>query len=311
MRFTLQMNKLLCSLFILNCILFISCGSADTASSADSDASLPLRDSTPIVLTPSADGIITKGNDICTIDLSHTDLGYVCISYQGTAPKAKMQLVTPESTTYTYTLHGAYETFPLTGGDGSYKITVFEQAFEDQYTTALSESFSVSLQNEFNTYLYPNQYVNFTADNKTIALGQTLAKGAHSDLEVVSSVYQYIKDNISYDTQKAETVESGYLPVIDDVIASKKGICFDYAAVMASMLRSQGIPTRLDVGYAKEAYHAWVSVYLKDQGWVDGIIEFDGKTWKLMDPTFAASKSPGKMKKFLGDGSNYTVKYVY
>ena len=64
-----------------------------------------------------------------------------------------------------------------------------------------------------------------------------------------------------------------------------KGICFDYASLMAALLRSQGIPTKLVVGYSGDAYHAWISVYLDEIGWVDKIIEFDGKSWSLIDPT--------------------------
>ena len=30
-----------------------------------------------------------------------------------------------------------------------------------------------------------------------------------------------------------------------------------------------------------------------------------------MDPTLAASNSSKEVKKYIGDGSNYTVKYVY
>ena len=80
---------------------------------------------------------------------------------------------------------------------------------------------------------------------------------------------------------------------------------------MAGMLRSQGIPCKLVVGYAGTAYHAWISVYLKEAGWVDKIIEFDGKSWSLMDPTLAANNSRSSVQKYVGDGSKYTVKYVY
>ena len=80
---------------------------------------------------------------------------------------------------------------------------------------------------------------------------------------------------------------------------------------MATMLRSQGIPTRLEVGYVGDAYHAWISVYITDIGWINGIIEFDGKDWTIMDPTFAASSSEQEVKDFIGDGHNYMTKYVY
>lgn len=78
---------------------------------------------------------------------------------------------------------------------------------------------------------------------------------------------------------------------------TQTGICFDYASVMTTMLRSQRIPTRLEIGYAGENYHAWISTYIKDIGWVNGIIEFNGTSWTLMDPTYAStSKSPEKIR---------------
>ena len=117
--------------------------------------------------------------------------------------------------------------------------------------------------------------------------------------------------NITYDEELAANVKTNYLPNIDNTLKTKKGICFDYASLMAAMLRSQGVPTKLVVGYSGEAYHAWISVYLKEIGWVDDIIEFDGKSWSLMDPTLAANNSSSSVAKYVGDGSNYTVKYSY
>ena len=118
--------------------------------------------------------------------------------------------------------------------------------------------------------------------------------------------------NISYDYDKAKTVQSGYLPKLDTVLAERKGICFDYAALMAGMLRSQGIPCKLVVGYAGTAYHAWISVWSKETGWIEGAIYFDGSTWQRMDPTFASSGgSSDSVMKYIGDGKNYSEKYLY
>ena len=80
---------------------------------------------------------------------------------------------------------------------------------------------------------------------------------------------------------------------------------------MTSMLRSQRIPTRLEVGYAQDAYHAWISVYTEETGWLNGIIEFDGNVWTLVDPTFGANTSDKALKKFIGDGSNYVLQKMY
>ena len=77
---------------------------------------------------------------------------------------------------------------------------------------------------------------------------------------------------------------------------------------MAAMLRSQNIPTKLVVGYAGTQYHAWISVYSKEEGWIDNIIYFDGKSWTMMDPTMA---STSKTKDFKIDEKKYSAKYAY
>jgi transglutaminase-like putative cysteine protease len=231
------------------------------------------------------------------------------VDYTGSNSKVKLQITGPDQVTYTYDLHGGYEVFPLTAGDGSYAVTVFENISDNQYATALSENISITLSNTFGPYLYPNQYVNFTEDSLPVAKSAELAASANSDLDVVSAVYNYMIENFTYDYDKAANVQSGYLPVLDEVFQTKTGICFDYASVMATMLRVQGIPTRLEVGYMGEQYHAWVSIYTKETGWINGIIEFDGKAWSMLDPTFAStSDSP---QSFTTDNGKYTTKYVY
>ncbi|MBQ2868224.1 MAG: transglutaminase domain-containing protein, partial [Firmicutes bacterium] len=96
------------------------------------------------------------------------------------------------------------------------------------------------------------------------------------------------------------------------VLEEKKGICFDYAAMMTAMLRSQDVPCKLVVGYAGTAYHAWINVWTEESGWIDAVVFFDGKTWQRMDPTFASSaKQSEAIMKYIGDGSNYTAKYFY
>ena len=125
-------------------------------------------------------------------------------------------------------------------------------------------------------------------------------------------MYNYVVTNLTYDKQLAATVQSGYLPVLDTVLANKTGICFDYAALMTGMLRSQNVPCKLVVGYAGSAYHAWISVWSDTTGWVDGAIYFDGTSWQRMDPTFASSgKQSQSIMAYIGDGKNYSAKYFY
>jgi hypothetical protein len=290
----------------------LSSGSDSSSGSDDGDASGPgTRDNTPQVLVPSADGTVVYSCDVAEIDASNSSEGYIMVSYIGSNAKVKLQITCPDSVTYTYNLHSGYEVFPLTAGNGSYSISIYESVDieENKYATVFSQTIDVSLSNEFGPFLYPSQYVDFTKDSLPVAKAEDLAYSADTDLDVVASVYNYIIDNWTYDYDKADTVQSGYLPVVDEVFQSQTGICFDYAAVTATMLRSQGIPTRLEVGYQGDVYHAWVSVYIEDIGWINGIIEFDGTEWHLLDPTFASTSS--SPKKFIAEEDDYITKYVY
>lgn len=284
----------------------------NTATSAKTEGNTKgARDNTPVCLIPSADGTVTDGNEFVSLDLSHTDSGYFMAKYLGSNAKVKMQVTGPNDVTYTYNLGTDYEVFPFAAGNGTYAIGVHENISGTQYATVFSNTIDVAITDEFSPYLHPNQYVNFDRDSQVVALASDLAYPANDDLTVVTNVYNYMISNITYDYDKATTVATGYIPVVDEILSTQKGICFDFASAMASMLRSQRIPTRLEIGYAGEAYHAWISTYLDEIGWVNGIIEFDGKNWQLMDPTFAASSSEENLKDFIGDGSNYVTKYIY
>ena len=308
MKYRLHLSYLLIAIF---CLLLGGCSGSSSASRKEHSG--PPRDSTPKVLTPSADGVTVYQNDFASIDASNTSQGYVMVKYNGTNEKVKLQITCPDQSCYTYLIsdRGAYDTFPLTAGNGSYALQVLENVAGDTYTVSLAQSINVSIEDEFLPFLYPNQYVNFHTDSKAVSKGSDLAKDTYSDLDVVQNIYNYVIKNISYDTEKAQNVSYGYVPDIDDTLSSKKGICFDYAALMTSMLRSQNIPTKLEVGYSGDAYHAWISTYVEDQGWVNGMIHFDGKNWSIMDPTFAANAGEKELKSFIGDGKNYVTKYIY
>lgn len=308
MKYRLHLSYLLIAIF---CLLLGGCSGSSSASRKEHSG--PPRDSTPKVLTPSADGVTVYQNDFASIDTSNTSQGYVMVKYNGTNEKVKLQITCPDQSCYTYLIsdRGAYDTFPLTAGNGSYALQVLENVAGDTYTVSLAQSINVSIEDEFLPFLYPNQYVNFHTDSKAVSKGSDLAKDTYSDLDVVQNIYNYVIKNISYYTEKAQNVSYGYVPDIDDTLSSKKGICFDYAALMTSMLRSQNIPTKLEVGYSGNAYHAWISTYIDDKGWVDDIIQFNGDTWQIMDPTLAATNDSAAVKKYVGDGSHYIVKYTY
>lgn len=310
------------SIFIICCILVTSilmgsvagCSSADAAADSSKSKGTPW-DNTPSVLTPQASGVTVIGSDNVSIDISNISDGYLMMQYNGSNEKVKFQIQTPDGTECTYLVDkpGEDAVYPLPGGNGSYTLKLLEVVDLDKnlYAVSFTQTIDVQITDEFSPFLYPNYYVNYTADSKAVKRGLELAEDCYSALDVISNIYNYVIKNISYDDDKAENVSYGYTPDVDETLSAKKGICFDYASLMTAMLRTQRIPTRLEVGYAGEAYHAWISCYVKDVGWVNDIIRFDGKDWSLMDPTFAASHNDTSVKKYIGDGSKYMVKYTY
>ena len=258
------------------------------------------------LLRPVASGILVKSNSLATIDYSNTKDGYVMVKYTAsTTMKLKVQVIGPSNTTYTYNIKPLeWNVFPLSDGNGDYRVLIAINTKESSYSLVLGQRITVAMDNEFAPFLRPNQYVNYENATKTMNKAAELVTGKSSLLDKVGAIYNYVTKNVSYDYEEAETVQSGYLPVLDEVLETKKGICFDYAALMTGMLRSQNVPCKLVVGYANKSYHAWISVWSADKGWINGAIFFDGSDWKLMDPTFAST----------GGGSSkvvYTWKYVY
>lgn len=266
----------------------------------------------PTLLVPVASGTATKGNENAVIDYSNTADGYVMVQYTAQTEK-KLKAQVKGQTTYTYTIvPGQWTTFPLSDGSGSYQVTVYQNAYDNKYATVVSASFTAEITDEFAPYLRPNQYVNYETAPNTVAKAAELTSGTDNVVEKVEAVYDFVVTNFSYDYALAATVKSGYLPDLDTVLEKKTGICFDYAAVMTGMLRSQSVPCKLVVGYAGSAYHAWISVYSEENGWIDGAIFFNGKTWMRMDPTFASNGSGSDyVKSFISNDTNYSAKYFY
>ncbi len=266
------------------------------------------------VLKPVASGKKVEKNTKATIDYSNAKDGYVMVKFTATTQKRLKVLVKgPSGTQYQYNLPPReWTTFPFSDGNGKYTVSVYENTTGSKYAKVLSLSLNVTLTDEFAPFIRPNQYVDYENATNTISMAQKLAGKEKDPMKKVEKIYDYVVKNFTYDTAKASTVKSGYLPDLDAVLKSKKGICFDYAAVMVGMLRSQGVPCKLVVGNAGDVYHAWINVWSEKNGWIDGAIRFNGKKWERMDPTFASTaNSSKKIMQYIGDGSNYDPKLIY
>jgi len=224
---------------------------------------------------PSASKKTVYQKDGVTIDYGHASQGYVMVKHKKTDKELKVWIILGKKV-YTYALDGCgeFEVFPLQMGNGKYEVQVYRKEKKNVVLIA-SKTISVALDSPGSPYLYPSQYVDYTTDSKAVAKSMELCKGLSSDREKVRAIYAFCGRQIAYDYKLARSLKGGYLPDVDSVLDKKKGICFDYAALMACMLRVQGIPTQLVIGYADKAYHAWNHVLL------------DGKTFRY-DATYAS-----------------------
>lgn len=224
-------------------------------------------------LWPSADGekVYQKGG--FTVDASHAENGYIMAKASPTSSKLKLRIVLGE-TTYTYDLNGKgeYETFPLQLGSGGYKCSLYKNIKGNKYTTEGTVSFKVKLKDENAAYLYPNQYVNYGPENPAVQLSMEICEGLTGDAEKFAAIRDYVKKNFLYDFVKAATVPAGSMPDIEACIRTRMGICQDLTAMVACMLRVQGIPCKLVIGYADRSYHAWNSALIGDE-------------WQMLDVT--------------------------
>ena len=88
------------------------------------------------VCTPQASQTVVYGDKTTSLDASHTENGYLMLCYNGKVSKVKLQITTPDGTVYTYTLnpdsYGSYETFPLSGSNGTYQADLYENVTDDK-----------------------------------------------------------------------------------------------------------------------------------------------------------------------------------
>ncbi|MBR3742488.1 MAG: transglutaminase domain-containing protein [Clostridia bacterium] len=207
-----------------------------------------------------------KTNGKMTLDLTNITEGYFMAAVSEKTSHPMKLRVTKDGVTLTYNLNtdGNFEVFPLQLGSGTYDISLFENVSGKKFSNAGKISVNVALSREDGAFLYPNQYVNYNELTKAVAVANELCAGKN-EKETFALIQKYITENYAYDFIKSVTVPAGELPDIDGCYNKKMGVCQDLSALTVCMLRSQGIPARLIVGYADKNYHVWTVTTVADK----------------------------------------------
>ena len=285
------------------------------------------------------------------IDDTDAARGIIKARYTGTdAPKLKVQAVPAGSSKALFTqdlaADGRFSAFSITAGAGTYTFRVLKLKAGTTNTYSVIQSLQFTVQSggstttvttsapsatsapstssttsnlaadsRFAPFLVSNSTVVYSSSSAAVKKAADLCASAASDVDKVAAVYKWITDNVTYDYDKMTAIQNktitSYTPDVDVTLSVKKGICYDYAALMAAMLRSQGVPTKLIKGYCTvegRFYHAWNEVYIQGTGWVRvaGSFYFDGKSYQKMDSTYSAANKKYELK-----SSNYETTKEY
>jgi transglutaminase-like putative cysteine protease len=132
-------------------------------------------------------------------------------------------------------------------------------------------------------FLQASTYVEL--DVEVWRLARDAAGTGEEAWSVAVSMMEFVYRTFRYDPS-ATTVQTG----LREVLRLRRGVCQDFAHVLLGLCRSVGIPARYVSGYlyvgqdaslrGDLASHAWVEVYLPEQGW----LALDPTNNRLADP---------------------------
>lgn len=203
--------------------------------------------------------------------------GTVEVNYNNSENKSILIIVegldTGKTTRYYYKLKNGKNDIdiPMTEGNGKYKIRLCQVRSDGKAVVLESKDFSLELKDKDSVFLQSNYIVNFAVSKKVTKKAASLVKDCKTESDKVSKIYKYVVSNYTYDYTglKTKTSTAYYVPDIVDTYDNKTGICYDLSCVIAAMLRSQGIETKVVTGNTPNVkeYHAWNQIKDSSDKW--------------------------------------------
>lgn len=231
------------------------------------------------------------------------EIGVVKVQLDALSETKILLLVEKDGVRYTYPIVDTdINQFPLQLGNGDYTVRIMQNTTGNSYKELSKANVTLDLVNSNSVFLESIQDIEFNDASLAVIKAKSLTKGLTTDEAKVEAIYNYVTQNYKYDYDKAKTVSSGYFPNVDAIYASKLGICYDYASLVAAMLRSVDVPTKLVKGYStptKDVYHAWNEVFV-------------GGEWKVIDTTVDSGYvQTNKSVNMYKSASDYKASKIY
>jgi hypothetical protein len=124
-------------------------------------------------------------------------------------------------------------------------------------------------------YTKPSRY--WQTDGAVAEEAAKLNNDSRPVIENVRAMYDHVIQKLSYNKDKIQfNIRQGAAKALAQ---PDNTVCLEYADLLVAMLRSQGIPARMPVGYAyqsgfkttasvSDSLHSWVEAYVPGIGWI-------------------------------------------
>lgn len=169
----------------------------------------------------------------------------------------------------------------LVQGEGTYTVSIMVHEYDRKYS--YGPTVTVNNTEDVDRFSVPTKEVESDAP-EIVALAEKLTENKKTDMEKMRAIYDWVVKNINYDYQKYEKhldgqYDNAYGAL--NTLKTKKGVCYDYAALTAALGRATGVRVKLVKGEGKidtfEGLHAWNEFYSSEE-----------KRWINLDTTFGA-----------------------
>ncbi|MEC0228836.1 transglutaminase-like domain-containing protein [Paenibacillus alba] len=237
------------------------------------------------------------------IDKVALNKGIISVNYERAKNTKVLVRIMSGNVKYDYTFAEG-DQYPLQLGNGAYSVVIGESIGTNKYKVVAQEQIDLKMEDENAVFLQAIPLIDWTMESKAVVKAKQLADSKETDIDKIKAIHGYITTHFKYDYEKAQTVADSYIPDLDTVYEASEGICYDYASTFAAMARSEGIPTRLVMGYeihAPETYHAWNQVFLKERN-----------EWVTVDTTYdAVHVQAGEAVELEKNSANYKAARIY
>jgi hypothetical protein len=123
-------------------------------------------------------------------------------------------------------------------------------------------------------------------DTAITSFTKKLLAPAKNDLEKIRAIYQFVTRYLTYDHEATDGDRHRINQNIHDILLRKKGICWDYAALISSMAETADIPCLSIIGFSKDLHNPGAISDQPDHAW--NLVKVDSHYY-LLDATWESN----------------------